>query len=368
MKPTKPSFLQALMLIMLTVGLISHVLIIPALLATAKRDAWISILVSAGPFLLFTLMLAYVSRQLQHQTLNNWLTTHLGKPIGMLFRIGNSLFFLSVIYFTLFDTTTWAKTNYLPDTPVIATSIALMAVCGYTAYKGMRSLAFTAGLLLPVVVLLGFYVAIVNIQYKDYSRLLPVLEHGWTPVFEGTLYSLAGMFELLFIWFIQPHLSSRIRLWQYLLLAFIMIGLTLGPLIGAIVEFDPFEAAKMRYPAYEEWRIASLGKYIAQTDFFSIYQWLAGSFTRISLAMYIVVEIWNIKTAIRRQAACGALTVLFIMMMLYPMDDITFELMLVHYIFPLNVLYLGSLGVIATVVAWFSSRSQRRKHHGAHTD
>ncbi|OPG99258.1 hypothetical protein B2I21_06280 [Chryseobacterium mucoviscidosis] len=368
MKPTQPSFLQAMMLIMLSVGLISHVLIIPALLSTAKRDAWISVLLSAGPYLLFTLMLAYVSRFLQHQTLHEWLTSHLGKPLGLLFRVVNSLFFLSVIYLTLHDTTTWAKTNYLTETPVLVTSIALMSLCAYAAYKGIRSLAFTAGLVLPLVVLLGFYVAIVNTQYKDYSRLLPVLEQGWRPVLHGTVYSLSGMFELLFIWYIQPHLSKQIRVWQYLMLALIILGLTLGPLIGAIVEFDPFEAAKMRYPAFEEWRIASLGKYIAQTDFFSIYQWLAGSFTRISLAMYIVIEIWNIKSASRRILCCAILGVLFILSMLYPLDDMTFERLLVQYIFPFNLVYLSGLAVVATAVAYISSRHQRRKHHGAPND
>ncbi|HER2209582.1 TPA: GerAB/ArcD/ProY family transporter, partial [Streptococcus pyogenes] len=83
-------------------------------------------------------------------------------------------------------------TNYLTETPVLVTSIALMSLCAYAAYKGIRSLAFTAGLILPLVVLLGFYVAIVNTQYKDYSRLLPVLEHGWHPVLHGTVYSLSG--------------------------------------------------------------------------------------------------------------------------------------------------------------------------------
>jgi len=368
MKPRQPSFLQAMMLIMLSVGLISHVLIIPALLSAAKRDAWISVLLSAGPYLVFALMLAYVSRFLQHQTFHEWLTSHLGKPLGLLFRIGNSLFFLSVIYFTLHDTTTWAKTSYLTETPILATSIALMSLCAYAAYKGIRSLAFTAGLVLPLVVLLGFYVAIVNTQFKDYSRLLPVLEQGWHPVLQGMVYSLAGMFELLFIWYIQPHLAKRIRVWQYVMLAFIILGLTLGPLIGAIVEFNPFEAAKMRYPAFEEWRIASLGKYIAQTDFFSIYQWLAGSFTRISLAMYIVVEIWNIKSGSRRIISFVSIAVLFILSMLYRLDDMTFEKLLVDYIFPFNLIYLSGLAIIATTVAFISSRHQRRKHHGASND
>ncbi|KAA8756561.1 endospore germination permease [Paenibacillus sp. UASWS1643] len=368
MKPRQPSFLQAMMLIMLSVGLISHVLIIPALLSAAKRDSWISVLLSVGPYLVFSLMLAYVSRFLQHQTLHEWLTSHLGKPLGLLFRIGNSLFFLSVIYFTLHDTTTWAKTSYLTETPVFFTSIALMSLCAYAAYKGIRSLAFTAGLVLPLVVLLGFYVAIVNTQYKDYSRLLPVLEHGWPPVLHGMVYSLAGMFELLLLWYIQPHLSKRIRPWQYVMLALVIAGLTLGPLIGAIVEFNPFEAAKMRYPAFEEWRIASLGKYIAQTDFFSIYQWLAGSFTRISLAMYIVVEIWDIKSTSKRRISCVSLAVLFILSMLYRLDDITFEKLLVDYIFPFNLIYLSGLAIIATTVALISSRHQRRKHHGAPND
>ncbi|PYY31444.1 GerAB/ArcD/ProY family transporter [Paenibacillus illinoisensis] len=368
MKPRQPSFLQAMMLIMLSVGLISHVLIIPALLSAAKRDAWISVLLSAGPYLVFALMLAYVSRFLQHQTLHDWLTSHLGKPLGVLFRIGNSLFFLSVIYFTLHDTTTWAKTSYLTETPILATSIALMSLCAYAAYKGIRSLAFTAGLVLPLVVLLGFYVAIVNTPYKDYSRLLPVLEQGWRPVLHGMVYSLAGMFELLFIWYIQPHLSKRILVWQYLMLALVIVGLTLGPLIGAIVEFNPFEAAKMRYPAFEEWRIASLGKYIAQTDFFSIYQWLAGSFTRISLAMYIVVEIWNIKRVSRRIITFISIAVFFILSMVYRLDDMTFEKMLSHYIFPFNLIYLSGLAIIVTTVAFISSRQQRRKHHGAPSD
>ncbi|WP_145326440.1 GerAB/ArcD/ProY family transporter [Paenibacillus xylanexedens] len=368
MKRTQPSFLQAMMLIMLSVGLICHVLIIPALLSAAKRDSWISVLLSTGPYLVFALMLAYVSRFLQHQTLHDWLTSHLGKPLGLLLRIGNSLFFLSVIYFTLHDTTTWAKTSYLTETPTLVTSIALMSLCAYAAYKGMRSLAFTAGLILPLVVLLGFYVAIVNTQYKDYSRLLPVLEQGWHPVLHGMVYSLAGMFELLFIWYIQPHLSKQIRVWQYLMLALIIVGLTIGPLIGAIVEFNPFEAAKMRFPAFEEWRIASLGKYIAQTDFFSIYQWLAGSFTRISLAMYIVVEIWDIKSTSKRIISCISLAVLFIIFMLYRLDDITFEKLLIDYIFPFNLIYLSGLAIIATTVAFISSRHQRRKHHGASND
>ena len=47
----------------------------------------------------------------------------------------------------------------------------------------------------------------------------------------------------------------------------ILVGLTLGPLIGAITEFGPNEATKQRYPAYEEWGLVTIGRYIEHLDF-----------------------------------------------------------------------------------------------------
>ena len=64
---------------------------------------------------------------------------------------------------------------------------------------------------------------------------------------------------------------------------FILMGLTMGPTIGAITEFGPIEAAKQRYPAYEEWGLGSIGRFIEHFDFLSIYQWLTGAFIRVGL-------------------------------------------------------------------------------------
>ena len=46
----KPTKLQAIMTLMLTIGITNHVFIIPALLQIAKRDAWISVLFAGVPF------------------------------------------------------------------------------------------------------------------------------------------------------------------------------------------------------------------------------------------------------------------------------------------------------------------------------
>ncbi|MNO84637.1 hypothetical protein D3C76_759840 [compost metagenome] len=45
----KPTIIQAIMTIMLTVGITNHVFIIPALLQSALRDAWVAVLISGIP-------------------------------------------------------------------------------------------------------------------------------------------------------------------------------------------------------------------------------------------------------------------------------------------------------------------------------
>ncbi len=91
--------------------------------------------------------------------------------------------------------------------------------------------------------------------------------------------------------FLQHQYKDRIRWYHFGIMLFILMGLTLGPLIGAITEFGPVEAAKQRYPAYEEWGLVSIGRYIEHLDFFSIYQWLTGTFIRVSFMLYIVADL-----------------------------------------------------------------------------
>ncbi|MCM3129501.1 endospore germination permease [Paenibacillus provencensis] len=363
MYPVKPSFLQAAMLIMLSVGLSNHVFIIPVLLQVAGRDSWLSVLVSSLPITLFILVVFLISKQLKTNTLAEWISNNLGKAGGFLFKLVSSVYFLQVSYFTFYDTAMWAKSSYLMESPMFVIGLILAFLSVFTACLGMRTLAFASGILLPLVVIFGFYVATVNMQYKDYNRLLPLFEHGYTPMFTGVFYCLAGWFEIALILFIQPYLASKFKLWQLLLLLFIMIGLTAGPLTGAITEFGPNEAEHMRYPAFEEWRIASLGKYITQTDFFSIYQWLAGSFTRISLAMYIAIVVWDIKK--KRNLIFIILGVLMSISLIYPMNDSLFQNLLITLIFPVNFAYFSFLIIIALMAILIGKLRKKRRGNNA---
>lgn len=106
-----------------------------------------------------------------------------------------------------------------------------------------------------------------NTTHKDYSLLRPMLEHGMQPVWNGTVYVGAGFVEVIMLFFMQHHIKSRLSYLSFMIMILLILGLTMGPIIGAIVEFGPDEADKLRFPAYEEWRLLTIGRYIEHLDF-----------------------------------------------------------------------------------------------------
>src|SRR5690606_24383755 len=116
----------------------------------------------------------------------------------------------------------------------------------------------------------------------DYSLLMPVFEHGLKPVLMGSMYVGGGLTELIVLLFMQHRLKKQVKYWHIVLLSLFLTFLVFGPTTGAIAEFGPVEASNLRYPAYEEWRLVKIGKYVQHVDFLSIHQWMSGAFARIA--------------------------------------------------------------------------------------
>jgi len=364
MNSGKPKLSQGIMVILLSIGIINHVFIIPVLLQTTSRDSWIAVIISTVPLLLLTGMIYFIAKQMKDKSVEMWIKEQFGSAVAVAFKILMSIYLFAICFFTLTDTSNWAKITFLPGTPIMVTSLIFLALCLYACIKGFKTIATASGILLPVVVALGFFIMFANVKYKDYSQLLPIFENGWTNTAMGVMYACSGSFEIVVYLLLQPKLEKPAKGWQLLLLAVILIGLTLGPLIGAITIFDPMEAERQRYPAYEEWRIATLGHYIAQTDFFSIYQWLSGAFIRISLALYLIVDIWNIKKKKVRILTLAALTVFLYFINLLGPSDILFLHLLKDYYFPISFVFLAVLVCILFILAYISSRKKVHQDHG----
>ena len=284
-------FIPLFSILILAIGLMNHVMVIPPLISEAHRDAWISVLLMVAPFLLWTFMLHYIMKRTNQQPLLTWFHQRYGPIAGISLR----LFFLLYLFFihvlTLKDTVMWTHVTYLPRTPQFVLSVSLLLLCFFGASYGLQAIAITSGFLLPFVLIFGEFVMTTNLPVKDYSLLTPVLEQGMAPVWRGSVFVGGGLAELILLLLFQQHLNCKVRLWSLWLLVLFLLMLVLGPTTGAIAEFGPFEAASLRYPAFEEWRLVRVGKYIQHVDFLSIYQWLSGAFVRIAITLYLMLEL-----------------------------------------------------------------------------
>ncbi|WP_246309716.1 endospore germination permease [Paenibacillus alginolyticus] len=250
MKNGSITFLQTSMMLMLSIGLLNHVIIIPMLLQKAQRDSWISVLLAGSIFMIWVVLLYSAIGKNRDMPLFQWFKLTYGATVSYLLAGFACIYIFTLSTITLKDTVTWIHLSISTNTPTIVLAAALLIVCSFNAYKGIESIANTAAIFLPFVVVLGFYVMTANYPNKDYSLLKPILEFGMKPVWHGVIYVEAGLLELSLLLFIKHHIRTRISFTSLLALTLILILLTFGPLVGAIIEFGPKQASHLRFPAY----------------------------------------------------------------------------------------------------------------------
>jgi spore germination protein (amino acid permease) len=344
---------------MSSVGLINHVLIIPVLLDNSGRDAWVAVLFMFIPFFIWTLLLFFIMKRSGQRHLIDWISERCGAIVANSVAIIASIYLLISSAVTARDTTTWAVASYLPNTPRIVLLILMLVLCYITVIHGLRVIAIMAGILLPGIVLLGFFVMGSNVPNKDYTRLFPIFEHGMTPIWKGMLICGSGLVEITILLFMQHYLTHKIKFWNLAVLSFILVCLTLGPVTGGLAEFGNEELSKLRYPAFEEWKLILILKNVERMDFFSIYQWLSGAYLRISTTMLIVHDLLN--RAHKRSTALLMLPIflLLLVLTLIPMSDEELYRLIAYFYLPSSLIILGLLTVFFSCVAWISKQRSR---------
>lgn len=341
-------------MMLLSLGKLNQVVVLPPLLQEAKRDAWISVLLVLFPYLGWISVMYFIMKRTRQQAILPWLRDRFGSAASRSLRLVFVVYLIVISAITLKETISWTHGTYLPRTPEIVLSLALMTLCFSASRLGIQAIAIVAGILLPFFIVFGAFAISANLPRREYMILTPMLEYGWMPVLGGSLNVGGGLAELVIVLLLQHQLKDKIRFWVVALLGVFLIGFILGPATGAISAFGPVLAANLRYPAFEQWRLVSVGRYIQHVDFLSVYQWLSGAFIRISLSVYLVVElITDGKPSSAKQSIvwlsglCLALVILVAM----PFSDIKLLYFLKNVYLPTSLLLATAvLGILFLLV------------------
>ncbi|TXK71942.1 endospore germination permease [Paenibacillus sp. N3.4] len=356
---TKVSFLQVCMVLMMTVGFTNHVVVNPLILEASGRDAWISAFLAGVLFLPWCALLVLFMKKSGQQKLQPWLAVKTSPLVSWMIVIPLILLLFMIGGFTIVNTVRWTVTNYMPNTPKFILILALCVVCCFYAMSGIRMIAISAGIMLPFVVILGFFVAIANASEKDYSLLQPILENGWQPTVHGMIYAGGGFVELIMILAVQHRIKSNVQTWKLILLASFLIFITMGPIIGGITEFGYKEAAKQMESSYEQWRLLKFGN-IEHVDFFSEYQWLSGAIIRTSFSLFLLGEIIPFQSLKKQKRFILLITLSYILIAILPFEGYTSLMWMYHYYFPISLTVMLFLSAVCITISFFSGTRKER--------
>ncbi|SEM64686.1 GerAB/ArcD/ProY family transporter [Paenibacillus sp. OV219] len=361
-KSLELGFWPVFMMLTLSVGLSSHVLVLPTVLEVSGRDSWMCGLIAFAILLPWSIIfITGTMKRTKQVNIRKWLRTRVSPFGAWLIILPVIIVLLHSSFQTFVETVSWSASTYLPDTPLLVIMFSLLTLVGFAAYSGLRAIAYMSCLLLPTVVILGDFVMSANMPYKNYSLLLPMLEGGLGPPMHGTVYAISCMMELSALLFIQHHLRGRIKHWQIALqLAFIAL-LMLGPSIGALTEFGPAEADKLLYPAFAQWRLVTIGKYIEHVDFFAIYQWLSGAFVRISFGIVLAIELLQLRKPLTKGMFVAGICLVYMIAALFLLASVSAPEAIIQYAFVVEICVI----VCVTTLIWLLSFKGVPKEGGA---
>ncbi len=354
------SMLHVIFLSMTVIGLKNHVTIIPPILDVAGRDGWISVLLATLVLLPWLLLLLYINKKSNQEPMKDWLKQKIGKVGSAIFLFMVAACLLVQASFTITETLQWVRSTFLPETPIILLLLLFTILCVMLITTSIQTIVIANVLVLVGVVSFGFFAAFTNLQVKNYELLRPFFEHGFEPVIKGMVYPASGIIELFLFLFIQHKVKGQIRFRHYITMTLILTGLTLGPLIGSITEFGPTEAAKQLFPAYEEWGLVAIGRFIEHLDFFSIYQWLTGAFIRVGLFLYMIVDLYNLNGKKKKIWKYIAPLFLLISFSLLQISGSTFDMIKGKYVLPITLFVYFIFTLFIVIVAFITGKSSRR--------
>ncbi|MGD6903336.1 GerAB/ArcD/ProY family transporter [Bacillus infantis] len=352
------SRIQLIFVLILFIGISNHVLIMPHLLATGKRDAWICVLIAYAFLLSWGCILYLIMKKNPKRLfLFDWVKERAGRTVSRVFMSIFWVFIFTISAISFYDLIQSVHIYFLPHTPSIAVLLPFLLISAWSAYNGLKSIVYVSAVLLPIVWMLGVFVSLFTAEEKDYSYLMPVFTEGYPPIVKGTIIILGGSADLLVLLLLQHRLKKPLTGQNLFVLITILAGLILGPTMGCLSSFGPTLAANMRFPAFEQWRLITLGEYISHVDFLAVFQLLSGEIIRISLGLYLLTNMLKDYPAFSNKKQMFVVVSLLLgILTLAPVSDMWVQMIIGHFFYPAAFAFAVFITLALLIISYLPVR------------
>lgn len=359
---TKISNFQFFMLLLGGTVAFGHFVYSHLIILYAGRDGWLSVLL----FGVLAMAMAYLFTKLGLLQEKRSLVQHFGYTWG---KWATHVFGgLYVLYFLLIGALTIHLLGAFlgivyPRTPREIWLLFLSIAVIWSLYAGLEVLSRAVLLLLPGLFVLGILATILAMPDRDYTQLMPVMYHGFMPVWRGTLVLITMASEMVVFNMFMPDLTQREKLVkQGFIMAALLMLMYLGPIAGPVTIFGERVAQILAYPTFAELQYLDAKPILERLDLLGIVLWAFGSFFRISVfglgAMRAITEMSQTKRENTYGIPVALLLVsIGLMMPLDRADDFTF----LSTTYPVISLFMGLvLPTLLLISTWMKGLVSRK--------
>jgi len=277
--------------LMLSVVLPTAILIVPAVVVKdARQDAWLSVLAATVMALVIVRVVVSLSLRFPGKALCEYAEDILGKVLGKIVCLLYIwLFFLYVGSGTVREFDFFLVTVLMPETPMLAFGITVVAVAAYAIRNGLEVLCRFNWLFIPVTGLLAI-IFLLAIPQMKVARLLPVIDTGLVPIIQSSVEPTMWLGEIVVLAMLIPYLNKpqeahRVAMLSVLLCGFLLTVSTLE----ALLVFGPDHTAIWTYPIYNVIRIISIANFLERLESVLVVFWVLGGIVKIGVFYYVAV-------------------------------------------------------------------------------
>lgn len=196
-----------------------------------KQDAWLAMLIGALAGLLLLLLHLTIHRIEPHLDLFQIIQRYTGKVIGSLISLGFIGYFSLEASRNLRDIAEVTILTLLPGTPLWSVMLIIILVVSNSIRYGSETLFLMCIVLFPVICIGYIIIAILLAAtgLLHFHFMLPILEHGWKPVFKAAIPGILSFpFGQVVVFLVfYPLAATRRRMNRMILLTYCGISLFL---------------------------------------------------------------------------------------------------------------------------------------------
>ncbi|MGI6492929.1 MAG: GerAB/ArcD/ProY family transporter [Pelotomaculum sp.] len=267
------------------------ILSVPTVIAAhARQDAWLSVILATGAGLLMARLVTTLGLRFPDRTIFEYPAEILGRWPGKLVSCLYIFWLIHINAGVVRQFGEFLVAGFLPDTPLIVFTLALVAVAAYAVRNGLEVFTRTNEIFFSLIILFLIISMLLTIKDVALHRLLPVGDAGVISIAKGAVVPAAWFGEIVTITALIPYLTRPRDAHRVAVGGVLVSGIVLLlVVIDAIILVGPDILDAINYSGLQKYRVVDIAGFLGRLEALVMVNWITGGFVKVAFFYWATV-------------------------------------------------------------------------------